>query len=165
MSKLKIEYIDIKDLIPYENNPRINDNAIDKVAKSIKEFGFKNPIIIDENNIIIAGHTRLLASRKLELKEIPVIRVEDLTDKQIKAFRIADNKTSELSEWDMEALEEELEDLDDMFTGFDKEELDHLFKEPEVIDLDDVEDDNSAPGGDLKTCYCPKCGFEFEVGE
>lgn len=112
MKKLKIEYLNIEELIPYINNPRTNDNAVDKVAASIKEFGFKNPIIIDNENVIVAGHTRLLAAKKLELKEVPTIKVEDLTENQIKAFRIADNKTSEFAEWDMELLEMELEDID-----------------------------------------------------
>ena len=105
LSKLKIEYIDTEKLIPYINNPRINDNAVDVVAASIKEFGFKNPIIIDKENVIIAGHTRLKAAKKLGLKEVPTIKVEDLTEQQIKAFRIADNKTAEFRDWDMELLE------------------------------------------------------------
>ena len=123
MSKLKIEYMNIDKLIPYINNPRLNDGAVDKVASSIKNFGFKNPIIIDKDNEIIAGHTRLKAARKLGLDEVPTIKVEDLTDNQIKAFRIADNKTSELAEWDMELLGIELEGLEGIFTGFDDDEF------------------------------------------
>lgn len=118
MSKLNIEYIKTGELIPYVNNPRNNENAIDVVAGSIKEFGFKNPIIVDKDNVIIAGHTRLLASRKLGLEEVPVIRAEDLTEQQIKAFRIADNKTSEFAEWDHELLGLELKDIGNLFTGF-----------------------------------------------
>lgn len=94
MSKLQIEYLPTDSLVPYINNPRVNDRAIDAVAGSIAEFGFKNPIIVDRNNVIIAGRTRLLAARKLGLDQVPVIRAEDLTEKQVKAFRIADNKTS-----------------------------------------------------------------------
>lgn len=119
MNKLKIEYMKTDKLIPYINNPRINDSAVDKVAGSIAEFGFRNPIIIDKENVIVAGHTRLLSARKLGLEEVPTIQVGDLTEQQIKAFRIADNKTSEFAEWDMELLEIELEGLDDIFTGFD----------------------------------------------
>ena len=137
MGKLKIEYMNVNDLIPYINNPRMNDGAVDKVASSIKNFGFKNPIIIDKDNEIIAGHTRLKAARKLGLEEVPTIKVEDLTEAQIKAFRIADNKTSELAEWDMELLEIELEGLDDEFTGFDTDELGELFKD----DIEVIEDD------------------------
>lgn len=152
MNKLKIEYIDIDKLIPYINNPRINDNAVDKVASSIKEFGFKNPIIVDKENVIIAGHTRLLASRKLELKEVPVLRVEDLTEQQIKAFRIADNKTSEFAEWDFELLNIELSGLDlDMtefgFQGFTAEDG--------LNEFDDFEDIGTT------TKICPHCGGEL----
>ena len=107
--KMKVE-----ELIPYINNPRNNENAVDKVASSITEFGFKNPIVIDKNNIVINGHTRLLASKKLGLKEVPVIVADDLTEAQVKAFRIADNKTSEYAEWNEELLKLELEQLEDM---------------------------------------------------
>lgn len=131
--------MNIDKLIPYINNPRLNDGAVDKVASSIKNFGFKNPIIIDKDNEIIAGHTRLKAARKLGLDEVPTIKVEDLTDKQIKAFRIADNKTSEFAEWDMELLEIELEGLEDEFTGFDLDELDDLFHEENEVVEDDFE--------------------------
>ena len=141
MEKLKIEYIDTEKLTPYINNPRINDNAVDVVAASIKEFGFKNPIIIDKENVIIAGHTRLKAAKKLELKEVPVIRVEDLTENQIKAFRIADNRTSEFAEWDMELLEIELEGLDALFTGFDTKELGDMFPDDTEVIEDDFDEE------------------------
>ena len=139
MSKLKIEYIDIDKLIPYVNNPRVNDEAVDKVAGSIAEFGFKNPIIIDSENVIVAGHTRMKAARKLGLEEVPTIKVDDLTDAQIKAFRIADNKTAEFAEWDMELLEIELEDLGDMFTGFSDDELDDIMGTYDGVQEDDYE--------------------------
>ena len=139
MSKLKIEYMNIDKLIPYINNPRINDNAVDKVAASIKEYGFKVPIVIDKNNVIVAGNTRYKASRQLGLEEIPCIVADDLTDKQIKAFRIADNKTSELAEWDMELLEIELEGLDDIFTGFDDAEFDDIMGIDKEVEEDDFD--------------------------
>jgi len=123
MDRIRIEYMATDRLIPYVNNPRKNDKAVDVVAGSIQEFGFKNPIIVDKDNVIVAGHTRLLAARKLGLEEVPVIRVEDLTEQQIKAFRIADNKTAEFAEWDMELLALELEGLDDIFTGFNEVEI------------------------------------------
>ncbi len=141
MEKLKIEYIDTEKLIPYINNPRINDNAVDVVAASIKEFGFKNPIIIDKENVIIAGHTRLKAAKKLGLEEVPVIRVEDLTENQVKAFRIADNKTAEFAEWDFELLKIELEGLDDEFTGFDMKELDDMFPDDTEVIEDDFDEE------------------------
>ena len=110
-------------LIPYENNPRINDKAVDKVALSISAFGFKVPIIIDADDVIVAGHTRLKAAKKLGLKTVPCIRADDLTDEQIKAFRLADNKVSEFAEWDEEKLLaelEELENIDMSLYGFDE---------------------------------------------
>ena len=119
--ELKIEYVDINSIKPYENNPRHNEEAIPYVMNSIKEFGFKNPIIIDKNNVIIAGHTRLESAKRLGMKEVPIIHADDLTEEQVKAFRLADNKVSEKAEWDFELLDEELEDLDlDMSEfGFD----------------------------------------------
>ncbi len=141
MEKLNIEYIDTEKLIPYINNPRVNDNAVDVVAASIKEFGFKNPILIDKENVIIAGHTRLKAAKKLGLKKVPVIRVEDLTENQIKAFRIADNKTAEFAEWDFELLEIELKGLDDEFTGFDIDELGELFNDDTEVIEDDFDEE------------------------
>ena len=122
---MTIKQILITNIKPYENNPRNNENAIDKVAESIKEFGFQNPIIIDENNVIICGHTRYEAGLKLGLKEVPVI-VANLTEEQAKAYRLADNKTSEFAEWDFNALEKELFDIgaiDMSLFGF---ELDHV---------------------------------------
>ncbi len=141
MTKLQIEYKNIEDLIPYINNPRINDNAVDEVAGSIAEFGFKNPIIIDEDNVIIAGHTRLLASRKLNLKEVPTIKVDDLTDAQIKAYRIADNRTGEFADWDFEKLNIELEDIGDLFTGFDHDDIEAMLSDNKYDDFEVEEDD------------------------
>ena len=112
MKEMKIEYKNIDEVIPYENNPRNNNEAVDYVANSIKEFGFKVPIIVDKDNVIVTGHTRLKAAIKLGLKEIPVIYADDLSDEQIKAFRIADNKVSEFSTWDLDKLDLELQDLD-----------------------------------------------------
>ena len=91
MSQLQVIQMKITEIKPYENNPRINDGAIDAVAKSIVEFGFKNPIIIDKNNVIVCGHTRRLAAIKLGLTEVPCIKADDLTEDQIRAFRVADN--------------------------------------------------------------------------
>lgn len=98
---MQIESIKIADLVPYEHNPRINDKAVGKLANSIKEFGFINPIVIDKDNVIIAGHTRLKAAKKLKLEEVPCIRAAGLTDEQVKAFRLADNKLAEIVDIDM----------------------------------------------------------------
>ena len=120
----------INDLIPYVNNPRKNDKAVDAVASSIKNFGFKVPIIIDAQNEIVAGHTRLKAAIKLNYKEVPCIVADDLTPAQIKAYRIADNKVSEFAEWDMDILKVEIEGLED-FTGFD---IDDTLFDDEVVE-------------------------------
>ena len=101
----------IDELIPYANNPRFNDEAVEYVANSIKEFGFKVPIVIDKNNEIVAGHTRYKASLELGLEEVPCIVADDLTDEQIKAYRLADNKVSEKAEWNFDLLNEELNDI------------------------------------------------------
>ena len=108
---MQIVYRNINDITPYEKNPRQNDEAVDYVAKSIKEFGFKVPIIIDKNYVIVSGHTRLKAAKQLGLKEVPTIMVDDLTEEQIKAFRLADNKVSEKAEWDNDLLGEELDNI------------------------------------------------------
>ena len=142
--KEQIIYKSVDDLIPYENNPRKNDEAVDYVAKSIEEFGFKVPIVIDENNIIVAGHTRLKASKVLGIEEVPVIVAKDLTDEQIKAFRLADNKTNELADWDYSLLQLELDELmnvDMKEFGFDETlpdiDIDGLFENYEPEEKED----------------------------
>lgn len=107
----------ITELKPYENNPRLNDDAVPYVANSIKEFGFKVPIVIDKNNVIITGHTRLKAAKELGMKEVPCIIADDLTDKQVKAFRLADNKVSEMADWDFDLLDEEINDILELDMG------------------------------------------------
>ena len=106
--------LNVDELIPYENNPRKNDDAVDKVALSISAFGFKVPIVIDANNVIVTGHTRLKAAKKLGMKSVPCIKADDLSEEQIKAFRLADNKVAEFSEWDEEKLLQELDALGDI---------------------------------------------------
>src|SRR5699024_5370221 len=123
---MNITNMKISELKEYENNPRlINEEAIDRVAASIKEFGFKVPIIVDGDNIIVAGHTRKLAARSLGMEEVPVIIADDLTEEQIKAFRLADNKVAEFSDWDDDLLMAELDDIEiDMEEfGFEDEEV------------------------------------------
>lgn len=153
MEQLKIEYINIEELIPYINNPRNNENAVDAVADSIVEFGFKNPIIVDKDNIIIAGHTRLLAARKLEMTEVPIIRAEDLTEQQVKAFRIADNRTAEFSEWDEELLALELSDIGDIFTGFSLEEINGMSENDDIKEDDFDAEPKADPKSQLGQVY------------
>lgn len=121
----------IEDIKPFKNNPRINGRAIKVVADSIREFGFKNPIVVDKNMEIIVGHTRLEASKVLGLTKVPVIIAEDLTEEQVKAFRIMDNKSSEFAEWDYTKLLEEMgelqaEDYNIDLTGFTGAELEDI---------------------------------------
>lgn len=111
---MEIIYKNIDKLIPYKNNPRLNDEAVEYVKNSIKEFGFKVPIVIDKNNVIIAGHTRIKASKELGIKDIPCIIADDLTEEQVKAFRLADNKVAEKSVWDYTKLDEELDSILDI---------------------------------------------------
>lgn len=130
---MNIITIKLAELRPYEKNPRRNDEAVKYVAASIEQFGFKVPIIIDKDNVIVAGHTRYKAAKKLGMTEAPCIIADDLTEEQIKAFRLADNKVAEKAEWDYDLLNEELEDL----IGFDMEafgfdDLEETEEEPEA---------------------------------
>ena len=112
INKEEIVYKKVSELKLNPKNPRKNDGAVDTVAKSIEKYGFKNPIIIDENNVVWCGNTRLKASKKLGLKEVPCIVASDLTEEQIRELALIDNKSSEIAEWDMELLGEELLELD-----------------------------------------------------
>lgn len=161
MEKLKIEYVKVDELIPYVNNPRKNDHAVDAVASSIKNFGFKVPIVIDKGNEIVTGHTRLLAAKKLDMEKVPVIIADDLSEAQVRAFRLADNKVGELADWDFEALELELEELkaSDLFTGFDEFEINSLTS---AIDVDQFFEDAGEHHSEPKLITCPHCGKTFE---
>lgn len=128
---LQITYMKVSEIHPYEKNPRFNDDAVDAVAKSIQEFGWRSPIVVDKDMVIVCGHTRLKAAIKLGLTEVPVHVAADLTPEQIQAFRIADNKTGEISEWNYDLLPLEIRELqnadyDLSLLGFDTEELDRL---------------------------------------
>ena len=146
MKEMKIIYKKVEDIVPYENNPRHNDNAVDYVANSIKEFGFKVPIIVDKENVVVTGHTRLKAAEKLGLREIPVIYADDLTEEQIKAFRIADNKVSEFATWDLDKLDLELEDI-----NFDMSEFG--FADLNVDTTEDIDTEISEPNFNYKEQY------------
>lgn len=144
---------------PYEKNPRKNEDAVQYVAESIKEFGFKVPIVIDNDGVIVAGHTRYKAAKQLGLESVPCIVADDLTDKQIKAFRLADNKVSEKAGWDFALLEEELQILDfDMeafgFTGHEEVDISGFFDEAPPKEEKDKEPEK---------IRCPHCGEWFEA--
>lgn len=131
--QLQVQYIDPLELKPYENNPRVNDYAVKKVMESIKQFGFNNPILVDEDMVIIAGHTRREASILAGLEQVPYIVASHLSPEQVKAYRIADNKLAELSTWDEDLLKAELWSLQEAefnleVLGFNEIDLDKLFE-------------------------------------
>ena len=135
---MNIVEINLMDLKPYEKNPRLNDEAVKYVKESIKEFGFKVPIVVDKNNVIVAGHTRWKASKELGLTKVPCVIADDLNEEQIKAFRLADNKVAEKSEWNFDLLDEELGDilnLDMSDFGFELK----LDEEEKKVEEDDFE--------------------------
>ncbi len=134
---MQIEEIDIDKIKVYGNNPRINDKAVKYVANSIKKYGFLVPIVINKDNVIASGHTRYLAVKELGFKNVPCVRTENLTDKQIKGYRIADNKLHEKSSWDNDLLKEELIELQDF--GFNLKELGFLDFELDYILNDNTE--------------------------
>lgn len=128
----------IDEIKPYENNPRNNDDAVDAVANSIKEFGWQQPIVVDIGGVIIAGHTRYKAAQKLGLKTVPVVVAKGLSEEQVKAYRLADNKSGELATWDEELLEDELVGIDDIDMadfGFDDSDKE-INDEADVDSLD-----------------------------
>lgn len=118
---MKIEELSLDKIKPYEKNPRKNDGAVDGVAESIKQFGFQQPIVIDSKGTIIVGHTRYKAAQKLGLKTVPCVRADQLTNEQVKAYRILDNKLNELAVWNFEALADELKSFEFDFSGFEIE--------------------------------------------
>lgn len=156
---MEIIYKNINELIPYENNPRLNDEAVEYVKNSIKEFGFKVPVVIDKDNVIIAGHTRIKASKELGIKDIPCIIADDLTEEQVKAFRLADNKVAEKSMWDYTKLDEELDNILDIDMSM------FNFENIEEINLDDFFEENTKEEKkeEIKTIICPHCGEKIEI--
>ena len=157
---MEIQNIKTDKLIPYVNNPRHNEDAVEKVMASIHEFGFKVPLVIDKNNVVVTGHTRLKAAKKLGIEEVPCVVADDLSDAQIKAFRIADNKVSEYAEWDEELLQVELEQLEELdfnldslsidFSDFDLDVGDDIEEiEPEEVEVPEVPEEPKAKLGDI----------------
>lgn len=161
MEELRIVYLSPDELTPYEKNAKKHpDEQVEHIANSIREFGFRQPVVVDKNNVVVIGHGRLLAAKRLGLESVPCIYADDLTDEQIKALRLADNKTNE-SGWDFAALEEELAELDEMFDmsdfGFEDSEDDSVSG---ALDLEDAPQGEPSQG---KNVHCPKCGFVFLV--
>lgn len=166
-----IRLIPISEIKLYENNPRKNKAAVDKVAASLCEFGWKQPIVVDKDYTIIVGHTRLLAAKKLKMKEVPVVVADDLTPEQVRAYRLADNKTAEFSEWDFDLLTQELDsivDIDMSDFGFDFSLADDESETAEIIE-DEVSEEVEmrCKLGDLwqlgRWVYCKKCGKKHYI--
>jgi len=145
---MEIVMMNIDEIIPYENNPRKNDDAVEAVANSIKNFGFKSPIVVDANKVIVNGHTRLKASKLLGLTMVPVIIASDLTEEQCRALRLADNKTAEIASWDKKLLMKELESID--WEGLEMNMTDFGFdnifdSKPQEVTHDDFEEGQYIP--------------------
>lgn len=150
----------VQDVHPYPNNPRINRDAVDKVAASLKEFGFRQPIVVDKDHVIIAGHTRLEAAKQLGMNEVPVLVADDLSAEQVKAYRLADNKTAEFSGWDTGKLDLELADILDIDMGlFGFEQVEPFDEEA----LEDLFEDAPEKEKEPKRIQCPHCGEWIEV--
>ena len=158
---MKVETVSIDKIKPYENNPRNNDDAVDAVANSIKEFGWQQPIVVDNGGVIIAGHTRYKAAKQLKLKEVPIVVADKLTEEQVNAYRLADNKSGELANWNTKKLDDELQALLDQIDmtdfGFD-ENIE--FDPADDIDVDLETDDNDKK---LIQVTCPNCREVFMV--
>lgn len=163
---MEVKSMSIDDIKPYENNPRDNDDAVDSVANSIKEFGWQQPIVVDKEMVIIVGHTRYKAAKKLGMDKVPVVVASNLTPEQVKAYRLADNKVGELADWDFGKLNTELQEIDDndlmMKLGFDESDLDLADSWDDDGSLDDYEEPDSEEnsGGNETTLVCPNCGYE-----
>lgn len=166
---LKHETWPIGKLIEYARNPRKNDHAVDRIAAAIREFGFRVPVVAKSDGTVVDGHLRLKAAKKLGMAEVPVVLADDMTDVQIKAFRLSVNKMAEIAEWDAELLKLELEELhaedfDMALLGFDAGELSEAMGLDSLPDEDYPESSSKEidPDDYKMGCMCPKCGFEFD---
>ena len=162
MHKLTFETWPIERLIEYARNPRKNDHAVDKIAGAIKEFGFRIPVVAKSDGLVVDGHLRLKAAKKLGLTEVPVILADDMTDTQIKAFRISVNRMAEFAEWDNEMLALELSEIGELgfdldLTGFTADEIAALQTPDFKPGTEEAQSnlDQKAP------TICPSCGHEF----
>ena len=187
---MQIKEFSLQELRPYEKNPRKNDAAVEKVANSIKTFGFKVPLVIDTDNVIVCGHTRFKAAQKLGLNKVPCVVADDLSPELIKAFRLADNKVAELSYWDFEKLGFELDELKNVgldlsVLGFDLPHVDvnDFFEEVETKKIKPEKAKSEEPetqkfsteqanenyknfediANKKKIIICPHCGKEIEL--
>ena len=164
---MEIVYKNINELKPYENNSRTHDESqIKQICESIKEYGWTNPVLIDEKGMIIAGHGRVEGGKKLDIKEVPCIVLSGLTEAQKKAYVIADNKMALNAGWDFNLLSLELENLKELdfdleLTGFSADEIDGLLSTNEDIENNDYEEQDLKENN-TQLHKCPECGCEFE---
>ena len=165
----QLEHWPIDRLIAYDRNPRKNDHAVDKVAAAIKEYGFRVPVVAKSDGLVVDGHLRLKAAKKLNLETVPVLLADDLTDAQIKAFRLSVNRVAQEAQWDNDLLKIELQDLDAMsfdltLTGFGAGELAGLFDQP---NFEPGTEDDQGKLDELgpKMVTCPHCGGEWDLRE
>ena len=162
---MEIVDMPIEQIKPYKKNPRKNEKAVPEVVKSLREFGFRQPLVVDSNMVLIVGHTRLLAAKELGLTNVPVHIASTLTPAQVRAYRIADNRSHDRSEWDVTLLNEELGELFEMDEKFDIEFMDFgdfgpgEEKEKEIKEGSKELDESEFNDFDHK---CPKCGFEYD---
>ena len=170
--RLQVETWPIDRLIPYYRNPRRNDEQVDRMASAIREFGFRIPIVAKSDGSLVDGHLRLKAAQKLGLKEVPVALADELTDAQVKAFRILANKSANWAEWEPDLLKLELQELQELdfnleLTGFDAEELGDIWLDGDGGDFDPDEDAEATrlDEKEKKTATCPHCGHVFELKE
>ena len=166
-SKLTVTEVDINSIVPYEHNPRNNEKAVAYVADSIRNFGFKVPIVIDKYNVIVTGHTRYKAALSLNMDTVPCIVATDLTPEQAKAFRIADNKVSEYSKWDETLLSQELKVISELnfdfeTLGFQEWEAEQLLNPVSIDDISEFFVDKEPKEKKRQIVKCPLCGGEFE---
>ena len=159
----EIQQKKLNEIRPYEKNPRINDASVEAVAESIRQFGFRNPIIVDKDGVIIAGHTRYKAAKQLGLKTVPVIYASDLTPEQVQAYRLADNKVGETSMWDYDLLDIELQGI----TGIDMDLFGTWGEMPEFEEPEQSPEGEPAASGSPAeespaTCECPRCHYRFK---
>ena len=160
---MEIKKVNISELKPHPKNPRVHpDSAIEKLERSIKEYGWTNPVLVSADGYVLAGHARLKAAEKTGIKEVPVIYLP-LEGAKAEAYLIADNRLQDETDWDMELLELELEELEDMFTGFSEEEKEVIFNASDV-DIDSFFEDAEEINKEKKEeeIQCPHCGMYFK---
>ncbi len=158
--RLKVEYWDIGDVRPYPNNPRNNDESVEYVANSIREFSFQQPIVVDADGTVIAGHTRLKAAKRLGMETVPVVVADNLTPAQVNAYRLADNKVAERSVWDVDALADELDGLAEIDMGMFDFDLSEI---PTVDDFGTGFELPDSDGPEYRTVSLHMSGEQYET--